>query len=269
MEFEQKTLDLEKENHHMKTVIINLEQEKSDISSKFVGFERKILNLEMENYRMETVIINLEQEKNDQSSKFMDFERNIVDLEKENHRMKTVIIKLEQQKSDLTKKWTECIDNSEKRLNEKDTLSNKVQAQEENTKCFSSYEKVTSFNGPSDIFCVIKEKTQNKLTSTLKQLKKAHAEKAMSENCNTKTRLKLQQLQETTNDNENFFQEPQSQIKQQESAHAKEEATIASLAKRNYFEPLDNLLNEIDSLRECVFSENYECLTELLWDDHG
>nr|XP_029725304.1 myosin heavy chain, non-muscle-like [Aedes albopictus] len=269
MEFEQKTLNLEKQKHYMKTVIISLEQEKSDISSKFVGFERKILNLEMENYRMETVIINLEQEKNDQSSKFMDFERNIVDLEKENHRMKTVIIKLEQQKSDLTKKLPESIDKSEKLLSEKDTLSTKVQELEENSKCFSSYEKVTSFKGPIDNFCVIKEETQNKLTSPLKQLKNAHAEKAVSEYRNTKTRLKLQQLQETTYDNENFFQEPQSQIKQQESAHAKEEATIASLAKRKDFEPLGNLLNEIDSLRDSVFSENYECLTELLWDDHG
>ncbi|XP_062713167.1 repetitive organellar protein-like [Aedes albopictus] len=244
-------------------------KQKNELESQFVEFEQKTLDLEKENHNMKTVIINLEQEKSDISSKFVEFERKILDLEKENHLMKTVIINLEQQKSDLNKHLPESIDKSEKLLSEKDTLSTKVQELEENSKCFSSYEKVTSFKGPIDNFCVIKEETQNKLTSPLKQLKNAHAEKAVSEYRNTKTRLKLQQLQETTYDNENFFQEPQSQIKQQESAHAKEEATIASLAKRKDFEPLGNLLNEIDLLRDCVFSENYECLTELLWDDHG
>nr|XP_029734343.1 uncharacterized protein PFB0145c-like [Aedes albopictus] len=157
-------------------------KQKNELESQFVELEQRTLDLEKENHYMKTVIISLEQEKSDISSKFVEFERKILDLEKENHLMKTVIINLEQQKSDLNKHLPESIDKSEKLLNEKDTLSTKVQELEENSKCFSSYEKVTSFKGPSDNFCVINEETQNKLTSTLKHLKKAHAEKASEQN---------------------------------------------------------------------------------------
>ncbi|XP_062703963.1 tropomyosin-like [Aedes albopictus] len=307
VEFEQKTLDLEKENHNMKTVIISLEQEKSDISSKFVGFERKILDLEMKNLRMKTVIINLEQENNDQTSKFMDFERNIVDLEKENHRKKTVIIELEQQKSDLSKNLAESTDKYEKLLNEKDTLSTKVQELETTT---PKGKVETLRNEKKDLEKTlereIREKTELKaqvtnilqeigrLEEQLKDVKNPHSailnkkqtlkkkierlQRQHSEAKNKADKENTHKWQTKIKESETKLQQVECENSQEKEKHCvldnnncltKEEATTTSLAKRKYFEPLGNLLNEIDSLRECVFSENYECLTELLWDDHG
>ncbi|XP_065093741.1 myosin heavy chain, skeletal muscle [Ochlerotatus camptorhynchus] len=92
----------EKKVKELDSTVATCNDQKNKLESKFVEFERKILELEKDKHRMKTVTINLEQERNDLSRNLAESDDKLEKTLKENEDLSTKITDLEELSKSLS-----------------------------------------------------------------------------------------------------------------------------------------------------------------------